>query len=119
MSYIGLRIRYKDMQRPYKAPGGFLGALASIIIYVAMISQIGSEALFTGIILCVFSIIAYTISRRYNKSTLKDNSGDNEEEIIIEIPTDDEKNKMDKQYIVYKTVTIVSLYCHWLFISFR
>ncbi len=107
ISYIGLRIRHKEMERPYKAPGGIFGAVISTIIYVAMISQIGQEALLTGGLLCILSIIAFAISLLYNKSNISAIYKDDDEVVTIEIPTAEEKYEIDKQYRIYKIATIV------------
>jgi APA family basic amino acid/polyamine antiporter len=107
IAYIGLKVRHKDMARPYKAPAGFVGAIVSIGIYLVLMSQIGTEALITGGALCAASIIFYVLyARRKGRTVSLESSEDYT--VAIEEPTADEQKKMNKEYRIWKVISITA-----------
>ena len=55
----GLRKKHPELNRPYKAPGILIGAPISAIIYIIMMTQLDSEAFWTGVIWCILGLVIY------------------------------------------------------------
>lgn len=102
---LGLRKRMPDLDRPYRAPGGVIGAAVSAIIYIVMMTQLDSEAFWTGIIWCVLGLVIFFICQaKYGKA------GDAElKDMIMERvePSAAEKAKMDKEFKIWAVVVAV------------
>ena len=97
-----LRKKHPELKRPFKAPGIMIGAPVSIAIYVLMMTQLDREALITGVIWCVLGLIIYGVCRRkYKDDVTADISSVIMEE---EIPTAEEKRKMDKEFRIWSIV---------------
>ena len=98
----GLRKKKPDMARPYRTPFIEIGVPVSIIIYLIMMTQLNSEALWTGIVWCALGLIIFFICRRKYGD-----SGDEELSKLImthDNPAPEEKAKMDKEYRIWKTI---------------
>ena len=98
----GLRKKKPDMARPYRTPFIEIGVPVSIIIYLIMMTQLNSEALWTGIVWCALGLIIFFICRRKYGD-----SGDKELSKLImarDDPAPEEKAKMDKEYRIWKTI---------------
>lgn len=103
---LGLRIKHPDLNRPYKAPFIKLGVPISSIIYIIMISQLGSYAIISGIIWCAVGLAVYYICRaKYGE--MKDIEL-NKVVLHEEIPSPEEKSRMDKEYKIWSTIVIIS-----------
>ncbi len=101
-SYIGLRIRFPEIDRPYKAPGGLAGAVISIILYAVLMSQIGIEALYTGIGFSVFATLFYLVKTRIFKGEIYEAAIDTYTLPDMDIePPADEKKKMDRSFKIW------------------
>lgn len=103
---FGLRKKHPELNRPYKAPGIMIGAPVSVIIYIVMITQLEQEALITGVVWCVLGMVVYGVCRRMYKDE------ENEEEAGVlqpEIPSPEEKKKMDREFIIWKTVVAAAV----------
>lgn len=97
-----LRKKHPELKRPFKAPGIMIGAPVSIVIYVLMMTQLDREALITGVIWCVLGLIIYGVCRiKYKDDVTADISSVIMEE---EIPTAEEKRKMDKEFRMWSIV---------------
>lgn len=97
-----LRKKHPELKRPFKAPGIMIGAPVSIAIYVLMMTQLDREALITGVIWCVLGLIIYGVCRiKYKDDVTADISSVIMEE---EIPTAEEKRKMDKEFRIWSIV---------------
>lgn len=98
----GLRRKKPDMARPYRTPFIEIGVPVSIIIYLIMMTQLNSEALWTGIVWCALGLIIFFICRR--------KYGDSIDEELSKLimahddPTPEEKANMDKEYRIWKTI---------------
>lgn len=104
LAYMGLRRRYPDLRRPYKAPYGVLGCYVTIIVYVFMLFFADKMALYTAgllSVLCVVFWYFYTNHKEQKMLTLEEEIGE------VEEPTAAEKAKMDRDYAVWKWATIV------------
>lgn len=103
---FGLRKKHPELNRPYKAPGIMIGAPVSVIIYIVMITQLEREALITGVVWCAFGLVVYGVCRRMYKDE------ENEEEAGVlqpEIPSPEEKKKMDREFNIWKTVVAAAV----------
>lgn len=100
-----LRIKKPDLVRPYKAPGIMIGAPISAIIYIIMMTQLNTEAFWTGVIWCVLGLVIFFIcQKKYGKQ------GDTElMDLIIahEEPDQEEKIKMDKEFKIWRIVVAI------------
>ena len=103
LAYLGLRKRYPDMNRPYRAPFGRLGCYVTIVLYCFMLIFADSTALITaGVITVACIVFYYAFTKRHWAPLLSI-----EEEIgIIEEPDGAEKARMDREYAIWKYVTI-------------
>lgn len=103
---FGLRKKHPELNRPYKAPGIMIGAPVSVIIYIVMITQLEQEALITGVVWCALGLVVYGVCRRMYKDE------ENEEEAGVlqpEIPSLEEKKKMDREFNIWKTVVAAAV----------
>ena len=103
---FGLRKKHPELNRPYKAPGIMIGAPVSVIIYIVMITQLEREALITGVVWCALGLVVYGVCRRMYKDE------ENEDEACVlqpEIPSPEEKKKMDREFNIWKTVVAAAV----------
>lgn len=103
---FGLRKKHPELNRPYKAPGIMIGAPVSVIIYIVMITQLERETLITGVVWCALGLVVYGVCRRMYKDE------ENEEEAGVlqpEIPSPEEKKKMDREFNIWKTVVAAAV----------
>ena len=104
MSYLGLKKKYPEMNRPYIAPLGKIGCYFTFVTYIFMLFFADKAALITAVVITVLCIVYWAVYTRKNKNTIPSI----EEEIgVIEEPTREEKNKIDKEYKIWKFVTIL------------
>jgi APA family basic amino acid/polyamine antiporter len=104
LSYIGLRKKYPDMNRPYKAPMGIVGCCFTIVVYGFILVFAERTALFTaGVVTaaCILFCFFYSYNKEYHVPSIEDEIG------IIEEPDQLTKEKMDKEYRIWKIGTIV------------
>ena len=104
LSYIGIKHRYPKLKRPYVAPYGLFGAIFTVVIYTIMLIYADRFALFTAGVLTICCLIFYFLYTRIkdeNKADLMLEIG------LIEQANQSEKVKIDKQYLIWKWVTIV------------
>lgn len=103
LSYIGLKKRYPDLKRAYKAPAGIFGCWFTIIAYVFMLIFANRAALLTAAIIGVVSVVyAIAVAGKHQGEILSI-----EEEVgVLEEPTPEEKKKLDHEYNIWKYATI-------------
>ena len=103
LAYLGLEKKYPDMKRPYKAPMGKIGCYVTIVLYCFMLIFADQMALITaGVISVLCVIFYYAFTKRHAPELLSI-----EEEIgVIEEPSKEEKEKMDREYAIWKYITI-------------
>ncbi|MGM9614582.1 MAG: APC family permease [Oscillospiraceae bacterium] len=104
LSYLGLRKKFPDLKRPYKAPLGKLGCWVTIVLYCFMLIFADKSALLTAGIITVLCLVFYVI---FTKKHAPEMLSIEEEIGVIEEPSAEEKAKMDKEYRIWKTATIV------------
>jgi len=104
ISFIGLRKRYPDLDRPYKAPHGIFGSILSIICIVFVISFADPSALLTSGAVTLLSVIYWFAIAKRNIRPLPPI----EEEIgsFVE-PKPEKMQKLNKQYARWKWATLV------------
>lgn len=103
LSYLGLRKRFPNLKREYHAPLGLFGSWFTIAAYIFMLLFADHAALLTAVIIAIISIIyAAVISRKYQDQmrSIEDEVG------VLEEPSSEEKKQMDKEYLIWKYVTI-------------
>lgn len=104
MSYLGLKKKYPDMNRPYIAPLGKIGCYVTFFTYIFMLLFADKSALITAVVITVLCIVYWAVFTRKNENVIPSI----EEEIgVIEEPTREEKNKIDKEYKIWKLSTIL------------
>lgn len=103
ISYIGLKKKEPDMNRPYKAPAGVFGSVITIVIYAVLLLFVDKAALITGVVITILSIIYYFV---FTKKTAIDNRSIKDEICKIEVPTVEQKAALDKEYKIWKYITI-------------
>ena len=104
LSYLGLKKRYPNIKRPYEAPLGKAGCIVTILIYIFMLIFSNKIALITAIIISFDCILYWFIfSRKKNNKLL---SIEDEIGVIIE-PSNKEIKEMNKQYNIWKIVTLI------------
>lgn len=104
LSYLGLKKKYPDMRRPYKAPLGKLGCIVTIAIYCFMLIFADKIALATAGVITVVCIIfyrGYSHNKEYHMQTIDEEIG------FIEEPDEATMKKLDKEYVIWKTATII------------
>ena len=103
LAYLGLEKKYPDMKRPYTAPMGKIGCYVTIVLYCFMLIFADQMALITaGVISVLCVIFYYAFTKRHAPELLSI-----EEEIgVIEEPSKEEKEKMDREYAIWKYITI-------------
>ncbi|MCH9394801.1 APC family permease [Limosilactobacillus reuteri] len=103
LSYIGLRKRYPTLNRPYTAPYGIFGSYFTIVIYTLMLVYADRLALVTAGMLTIVCLVFYFLYTRRRGGT---DIALDKEIGVVEEPDKFEKEKIDKQYLVWKWVTI-------------
>ena len=112
ISFIMLRIKHPEMPRPYKAKTGIAGAVISIILYVIMIATVGLYYFLLSALIAVVSIIVYLLySRRHveDQKTADEKFFAELQETEFEEPDAEEKRKLDREYNIWKIITIALL----------
>lgn len=104
LAYMGLRRNYPDMRRPYKAPYGVLGCYVTIVIYSFMLVYADHAALITAGILSVVCIMFWYFHTEYHKEKSAPLIDEVDE---VKEPTAEEKRRMDREYAVWKWVTVI------------
>lgn len=105
MSFLGLKIKYPEMNRPYLAPFGKFGFYFTILVYIFMLIFADKLALLTALVISILSFLYWLIfTRKKNQGMISV-----EEEIgIIEEPSVKEKNILDKEYRIWKMGTVIA-----------
>ncbi|UQZ91238.1 amino acid permease [Deltaproteobacteria bacterium Smac51] len=101
----GLRKRHPELPRPYKTPFIMIGAPVSAIIYIIMMTQLDSDAFWSGVIWCGLGLVIYEICRqRYGN---QDDEKLSEEIMAVESPPAEEAAKMEREYKIWRAVVAV------------
>lgn len=104
LAYMGLRRKYPNLRRPYKAPYGVIGCYVTIMIYTFMLFYADKIALYTAGVLSVMCVVFwyfYTNHKEQKMLSLEEEIGE------VAEPTAEEKIKMDREYAIWKWGTII------------
>lgn len=104
LAYLGLKKKYPTIKRPYKAPLGKVGCWVTIVVYCFMLVFADRAALLTATIIsavCIIFYYMYSYKKEYRMSTIEEEIG------ILQEPDIDTKNKMDREYKVWKIATFI------------
>ena len=104
LSYLGLRRKYPEMRRPYKAPLGTFGSIFTIAVYLFMLVFADRSALLTAVIISIVCLVfyyAFTRHRKYEMLSVEEEIG------LIEEPSGQEKAKIDREYRIWKWGTVI------------
>lgn len=103
-AFLGLRKKYPDVHRAYKAPFGIFGSWFTVIAYAFMLIYADRVALLTAAIIAFISIVyALTIGAKHKgqEMTLEELTG------TLEEPSASQKRQIDGEYRIWKYGTIV------------
>lgn len=99
LSYIGLRKKCPELNRPYKAPHGIFGAILSFILIGFLLSFAQTDAIITTAAISLASILYWLFIARKKALPLPSI----EEEIgSFKEPKPEKKAKLDRQYARWK-----------------
>jgi APA family basic amino acid/polyamine antiporter len=104
LSYLGLKKKYPDLNRPYKAPAGVFGSYFTLAIYAFMLAFADRMALITAGVLSVMCLLFYYI---YTKDNVRETVSVEQEIGIIEEPDEKTKILIDSEYKIWKLSTII------------
>lgn len=104
LSYLGLKKKYPDLKRTYKAPAGVFGCWFTIAVYIVMLAFADKTALFTAAIIAAVSVIYAVMMARNHQGEIPSIQ---EEVGEIEEPNPVEKKKIDKEYSKWRIITII------------
>ena len=103
----GMRRKHPELHRPYRAPGARVGIPVSAVIYIIMMTQLGSSAIISGVVWAVFGMILYFGYRKYS------GAGDYENvDLVVETPEEpspEEKDKMDREYKLWRSIVMAAV----------
>ncbi len=99
---FGLRLKHKDLQRPYRAPGIMIGAPISAIIYIVMMTQLDRNALYTGTVWCILGLLIYYFCQK--KYGTEGDAALSPEIMSVDTPSAEEMVKMDKEYNTWRAI---------------
>ena len=104
LAFLGLRKRYPDLKRTYRAPAGVFGSWFTIVAYIFMLIFADKVALLTAAIIAAVSIIYAVAVAGKHQGEIRSIQ---EEVGVLEEPSAEEKKKLDKEYRIWKYATIM------------
>jgi len=104
-SYIGLKKRWPQIDRPYKAPLGTLGSVVSIIVITFVISFADRSAILTTACITVVSLFYWYLFSRKKALPLPTI----EEEVgTFKEPKEAKMKKLNRQYRIWTWIAVIS-----------
>lgn len=119
ISYLQMYKKEPDLKRPWKVPAGKIGAVISIIVYLAiMVLAVDWSALPYNIVLSVACIVYYFLAVR-NKPISETGIEIEKEALQLTEPTAEEKKRLDRQFRAWKigAIAVFVLSCGLFVIS--
>lgn len=104
LSYLGLKKKYPDLNRPYKAPAGTFGCYFTLVVYAFMLAFADKMALMTAFIITVVCLVFYMVYTRRHVCAMI--PIDEEIGEVYEID-DNSRQKLDREYKIWKCATII------------
>lgn len=107
ISAAGMRKKHPELHRPYRAPAAGIGVPVSAIIYIIMMTQLGSSAIISGVVWAVFGMLLYFGYSRYRGS--EDSRGT---DFIVEAPEEpgeEERRRMDREFKLWRNIVIAAV----------
>ena len=104
---LGLRIKHKELNRPYRAPGITIGAPVSVLIYIVMMTQLPPDALLTGIVWCALGLLIYCFCRK--RYAANEDEALSSQILLAETPSAEEMEKMDREYKIWRRIVAVAV----------
>lgn len=105
VSAVGLRRRLPDLARPFKVRGLMVGAPASAVIYLVMMTQLAPEAIVTGVLWCAVGLAVFAVCRRRRG----DEGTPDLAAVTTEEPSAEERTRMDREFRVWAAATCVAV----------
>ena len=103
-SACGLRIRQPGLHRPYRAPLLWVGAPASILVYLLLMAQLDYAAILAGAAWCLLGLLLFRVCRRRRGSLPPNPLAPNP------IPPDCvEKKRMDREFRLWCVVVAAAV----------
>ena len=102
---MGLRKKLPDMKRPFRVKGIAVGAPVSMVIYVVMLTQLGTDAIVTGVIWCMLGLAIYLGCRLHYGVPAKADYRIPE----TDDPSTAEQKKMDREYHIWIGVVVAGI----------
>lgn len=106
MAFLGLRVKRKDIDRPYTAPAGAIGASLSILVYLVMATQLPTDGIITGIVWCAIGLAFYFGWSRTTtgKEALHKRTVEKLDEVMPALPNQYEQGVLDKEFNVWRNI---------------
>ncbi len=102
-SALGLRRKYPDLPRPYRAPLILPGACVSIFIYLLLMTQLDKVAVLSGTMWSALGILIYLLRYRNISSLSYSKEEGSIDAVFFQMPESSERKKMDREYKVWRT----------------
>lgn len=97
----GLRMRKPGLTRPFRAPLLWIGAPVSILIYLALMTQLDRTAVTAGVLWCLLGLLLYALCRRKHRG--EDTAAPDRFNAPVP-PTPGEKRRMDREFRIWCVV---------------
>ncbi|NLZ52435.1 MAG: amino acid permease [Thermoanaerobacteraceae bacterium] len=104
MGAIGLRMKWPELKRPYRAPMLKVGAVISILAYLVMTTQLDREAVITGILWSVVGLFLYYIWTRAKSDEEMPLDLPNAMQELPEHPPAKELERLNREYFIWRNI---------------
>ncbi|MGL4209755.1 MAG: APC family permease [Candidatus Adiutrix sp.] len=99
---MALRVKHPALNRPYRAPFMKIGAPLSAVIYIIMMTQLDSDAFWSGIVWCVLGLVIFYVCRHVYGPGVEE--AIDPKVVEIQTPSPAEQAKMDSEYRWWRIV---------------
>ena len=98
-AFIGLRRRSPGLKRPYRAPGGVAGAVASALIYLVMMTQLPGDAFLSGV---VWNLVGWGLYLFFRSRK----AADDVPAPLPDDPSPEERKELDGEYRRWRAIVL-------------
>lgn len=104
LSALGLRKKYPDLHRPFRAPGLRKGAVISIAVYLLLMTQLSPGAIAAGVLWSLVGLVLFFARNGLSSKTQpkKENADVLFADDAFEMPSGAEREKMDREYRIWR-----------------